>query len=220
MTTLYRLHDAIREPVNTYTHLLGAVMALVGWFVLHVMVGWQDGLLVLAVGIYGITSLLTFLASTTLHAYSGKSKRMMQWLIRLDHSAIYLMIAGTYTPFAYALLRNPTQITTLLVMVWVMAVIGITYKLTSWRGDTRLSTAYYVVMGWLVVPYIPSALPMISDLALILLLIGGAVYTLGAVIFALERPNLSETWGFHELWHICVLIGFALHWVAVLLVVS
>lgn len=210
--------ENIREPVNTYTHFFGIILALVGWLILQIAVGDTDFWLAVVVAINGVTNVLTFFASTSLHAYNG-SKRVLLWLVRFDHASIYLMIAGTYTPMAYLLLPDNTQRAGLLIAVWLMALVGVLYKLTRWQQDTILSTVYYVLMGWLVLPYIPIAFPQTPFIAIVLLFIGGFAYTVGAVIFTMRRPNLTPRWGFHELWHICVLVGFSFHWGALALIV-
>ncbi len=207
--------ERFREPVNGFTHLAGAVLGALG-LVLLVSLTHDDTAKMISIIVYGISMIVLYLASTTFHLVKG-SERVVFFLRRVDHAAIYVMIAGTYTPILYNVL-NGTWRWGLLILVWTLAVVGIIYKLAFLRGNrNHLSTFLYVCMGWLGVLVFPKALELMQPGAVALIVGGGVVYSLGAIIFALERPNLHRYFGHHELWHIFVLAGSALHYLAILL---
>lgn len=168
--------------------------------------------------IYAVTAALLFGTSGAYHRVNW-SPRIHTVLQRLDHANIFLIIAGTYTPFAVLLLstRHATQ---LLCIVWGGALAGVALRL-FWASAPRwLSTPVYVALGWVAVLYLPQLLRAGGTAVLVLLLVGGALYTAGGVVYALRRPDPSPRWfGFHEVFHACTLAAFAVHYVAVSLVV-
>jgi len=165
--------------------------------------------------VYGISLILLYSASATYHL-ANAGQRLLHWLRSLDHAAIYVLIAGTYTPFCVSLLPDPWR-AVVLVVVWGLAAAGVIYKLAFRRHDHRhASTALYLGMGWLAVLLLPVMLHRMPPGALILIVGGGLVYTLGALIYALKRPNLGRL-GHHELWHLLVMAASALHYAAVAL---
>lgn len=199
-----------REPVSGLTHAAGAVLAL-GGMVWLVHLTRHDIPKMLTVIVFGASMIVLYTASAVLHLYRG-SKQMIRRLNQFDHAAIYVMIAGTYTPFLYILLAGGWRWGTL-VAIWAVAIIGAAIKLVYfWQG--HVSTMLYVSMGWLGVIVAPRILPVLEMPALWLLAGGGVIYMVGALIFALRRPNFHPRFGFHELWHVLVLAGSALHFAA------
>jgi hemolysin III len=205
------------EPVNGFTHLAGAILALFGMVWLMTLT-WDDTAKVVTVMIYGASMILCFSASTALHL-TKCSERVRNWLMRADHAAIYVMIAGTYTPFCYNVLSNASRWSAISV-IWALALAGVLYKLFIFQKDHHFSTLTYIGMGWLAVVLFPQALHMFPSPVLWLIFGGGVTYSVGAVIYATQKPNFHRHFGFHELWHICVLVASALHFVAVLLVLT
>ena len=213
------------RTVAAQLHLLGCLAALAGLVVLlnHVQQK-ADFDNFLACAIFGLTSILVFGASTIYHFMSDGlviSKKLEKRLDDLDHFAIYLFIAGTYTPFIlYAI--SPPWNRALLGLVWLVALGGIVYthfrpKLPAWARHRFVNTAIFVLMGWLLVVRIGEALTHLSPQQTILLFAGAASYTLGAVVYALKRPNpIPEIFGFHEIWHLMVLLGFGVHYFMIL----
>lgn len=201
-----------REPVNGFTHLAGAVLAAAGlaWLA---AAAWGDAPRLLAVVVYGVSMIVLYLASAAFHLAHG-SERTLLWLRRFDHAAIYGLIAGTYTPILYSLLDGGWR-WGMLALVWGFAAVGIAYKLLRLREGSLWSLAFYVVMGWLGVIALPQALPAMPPQAGLLILAGGLVYMLGALIFGIRRPNFHPHFGHHEIWHLCVLGGSALHFAAI-----
>ena len=203
-----------REPVSGFTHLGGAIAAIIG-MILLVALTREDTAKMISMGVYGLSATALFLASTVMHLSYG-SPRLQDWLRSLDHAAIYLLIAGTYTPICYNVLTG-TWRWGMLGLIWLLALGGIIYKLaTRHRAHTALSTAFYVAMGWAALLVLPRALELLPLGALLLIVAGGVIYSLGAVVFATRRPNFHPQFGHHEVWHLFVLAGFALHFAAIL----
>jgi hemolysin III len=138
-------------------------------------------------------------------------------LQRLDHANIFILIAGSYTPFA-VLLLPAHQSSRLLTLVWAGALLGAALRLSWVQAPRWLFVPLYLVLGWAAVAYLP-AFASSGSLIVSLILVGGVLYTVGAVIFATKRPRLRPTlFGFHELFHACTVVAFAAHYVAALLV--
>jgi hemolysin III len=205
--------NRFREPVSGFTHLLGVLLAALGLIWL-LTITYPDINRVLVSLIYGFSTILTFAASTIMHLYTG-NKRTLRWLIRFDHAMIYIMIAGTYTPVAYLFL-DTVWFWGLMLSIWGMAFGGVVWKLFFWHKDTIWSLAYYIAMGWFSLLLLPRLLPYIDLVGFLLLLSGGLMYTIGAMIYGIKRPNFNQWWGYHEIWHLFVLAGASLHFFGVI----
>lgn len=205
----------VREPVNAYTHLGGALLATVGllWML---NITYPDPPRMVVSMIYGISLIFCLLSSGVMHSYPGKDERF-RFLVRVDHAAIYVLIAGSYTPFSYVYFEG-ALLALVLTVVWALALCGVYWKLVHWRNDSLLSVGLYVVLGWGALLLLPYVLPFVTWSVGLLILAGGLVFSVGAIVFHLQRPNLNEWFGFHELWHLFVLGGCALHFAAVFLV--
>ncbi len=204
----------IREPVNGLTHLAGAAAAFLGQIAL-LIVSWDVTTKIISSLIYGISLILMFSASATYHLAKVKP-RVLAVLRRLDHSAIFLLIAGTYTPFCMIAFTGFWR-WGLLAVVWSFALIGILIKVFIPRMPRWLHTAPYIVMGWLGVVAAGQVITDLSTWTLSWLLVGGVIYTLGAVIYATKKLDLIPgKFGFHEIWHIFVLLGATAHFAAVM----
>jgi len=206
------MYRYFREPVNSLTHLFGAVIAAIGLIWLASVTYPQTDRFIVSV-VYGLSVIITFTASGIMHSYKG-NKRIINWLIRLDHAAIYIMIAGSYTPLAYVFLDTVWFIA-LMVTVWGMALGGVVWKLIFGYSDSIWSVLYYAGMGWLGVILLPHLVQVVNLTGFLLFIAGGMMYTAGAIVFAAQRPNINKWWGFHEIWHLCVLAGFAFHFACV-----
>jgi hemolysin III len=168
--------------------------------------------------IFATTAALLFGVSALLHL-GGWAPNVESLLRRLDHADIYLIIAGTYTPFA-VLALPPDQGKVLLTIVWTGALIGVAMRV-FWIGTPRwLSTALYVVVGWIVVFFIPDLIEGTSAGVVVLIALGGILYTIGAIVYATKWPNPSiRMYGFHEVFHTLTIAAFAAHYIAVWIVV-
>ncbi|MFN8145894.1 MAG: hemolysin III family protein [Candidatus Nanopelagicales bacterium] len=170
-----------------------------------------------AAALYSLTAILLFGTSAVYHRFTW-SERTRVLLKRLDHSNIFLIIAGSYTPFAVVLLPADQE-RTLLILVWTGALLGVLFRV-FWVGAPRwLYTPIYIALGWVALFYLPAFWATGGPLVVILLALGGIFYSVGGVVYALKRPNPSPTWfGFHEVFHALTLLGFLTQYVAVSLV--
>ena len=206
----------MREPVNGLTHLGGALAAIIALIAL-LIVGRFDMAKEISVAIYGISLISLFSASAAYHLINADSK-VIQTLRKLDHSAIYILIAGTYTPFC-VLVFNGFFHWGMLAVVWFFALAGIVVKLFYIKAPRWLNACIYVVMGWLGVVAFGQIKAHSSNI-LIWLIVGGVIYTLGAVVYSTKIFNfIPGKFGFHEVWHIFVLAGATAHFISVLLLV-
>ncbi|MBC6463271.1 PAQR family membrane homeostasis protein TrhA [Actinomadura sp. HBU206391] len=172
----------------------------------------------IAAAIYAATSALLFGVSGTYHR-GRSSGPMTEVLRRVDHANIYLIIAGTYTPFAALALEGTAQAVVLSV-IWFGALAGVIFR-TIWLGAPRwLYTSLYIGLGWVAVFFIPQFASGAGVAATVLVITGGALYSVGGVVYGLRRPDPSPRWfGFHEVFHACTLAAYIAQFVAVSLVV-
>jgi hemolysin III len=196
------------EKFNAWTHLVGAVLAAAGSIWLLVMAS-LDGSpqKIISVAIYGVTLVLLYSVSTVYHSVRGRSKVIMQ---KFDHLSIYLLIAGSYTPFCLVTLHGPWG-WSLFGIVWGMAVIGMLQEIKP-RSEARiLSIVIYAVMGWIVLVAVKPLLAALGTAGFVWLATGGVMYTVGIIFFALDH-RLRHA---HGIWHLFVIAGSVLHFVAI-----
>lgn len=175
----------------------------------------QDAQIVSAV--FATTAILLFGMSALLHRGSW-SPPVEGVLRRIDHANIFLIIAGTYTPFAVLALR-PDQGRALLLIVWSGAIAGVMLRLFWTAAPRWLTTSLYVLVGWIAVFFLPGLIEGAGAPAVILIIIGGVLYTIGAVVYATRRPDPSPTFfGFHEVFHAFTVAAFTSHYIAVWIV--
>lgn len=197
------------EAFNSISHLIGAAAALIGASVLVVFASIDgDARRIVSFSIYGFTLFLLYLFSTLYHGTRGRARRVFKVL---DHQAIYLLIAGTYTPFALATLRDATG-WWLFGAIWTLAVIGMVVDALRRNAPRILPVVIYLAMGWLCIVAINPLIEKLSVVGFYWLLAGGIFYTSGVVFYGLGRYRL---WA-HGVWHLFVLAGSACHYVAVL----
>lgn len=214
-----------KRTISAQLHLLGFICGAIGLIVLaNAAIHHPDPRHFWVCLIFGLTSLAVFGASTIYHFFTDGYKispEFEMWLHHLDHYAIYLFIAGTYTPFVFNVIAAPWDLY-LLLAIWTIAIIGIAYtylhpRLPRIMRHRYVSTSIYVLMGWTLVIKAPETFEKITPTSSFFLVAGGLSYTIGAVIYALKRPNPIPGWfGYHEIWHIAVLMGFAFHYFLIL----
>ncbi|HEY6040562.1 MAG TPA: hemolysin III family protein [Anaerolineae bacterium] len=201
----------IKDPVSGLTHLASAIVAVIG----AVALWWlgPSGLPArVSLMVYSASSVVLFGASSVYHLIKTRPSREL-WLRKLDHTAIFLFIAGTYTPVCVIVLTGVWSLG-LLIAVWSLAGIGILFKLAFMHAPRWLSVTVYLAMGWLGVIAIGEMLQALPLQAFIWLLIGGLLYSVGAVVYATKRLNLFPgVFGFHEVWHLFVTAASAAHYV-------
>jgi hemolysin III len=219
-----RFRVPFREPVNGLTHILGAVLSVVGLVVLLV-IAVQNGSTrqIVAFSIFGASLVSMYCASAFYHSLKV-SPRAVAHFRRIDHMMIYILIAGTYTPVCLVLLRGRLGFW-LLVAVWSLAAMGVFQTVVWMRAPEWLATALYIGMGWIAVFLVRPLLAAAPPGFLIWLLAGGIIYTLGAVVYATKWPRAStgatpRLFGSHEIWHLCVLGGSIAHYWAMLAYVA
>jgi hemolysin III len=202
-----------REPFNAWSHLAGAALALPASAAL-VLLGGKTPTTIAAFGIYGASLFLMLAASGVYHASRGSPERLLS-LRKLDHSAIYLLIAGTYTPFCLIAFSGFWK-WGFLAVIWGLAASGVILKLFVMGMPRALTAGIYVAMGWLSLAARREFLKALPPSSLGWLLAGGILYTVGALIYATKKLDfLPGSFGFHGLWHLFVLAAAAAHFVAV-----
>ena len=196
------------ERLNASTHLAGTVLAT-GGAVALVMMALQrsDPTRLVSFSIYGVTLTLLYLASTLYHSTQGRVKDLFR---KLDYCAIYLVIAGTYTPFALVALKGPEG-WTLLWAVWALALVGILQECWIAKGKRLTSLAIYVLMGWLALFTLDPLFAALTVKGVTWMLGGGLIYTVGIVFYLLDERVAH----FHGIWHLFVIAGSAAHYATI-----
>lgn len=206
----------IREPVNGFTHLAGAILSFIGLLALVIKTTLTNPsvLSITAVIIFGISMILLYSASATYHLVVS-SDDVIKFLRRLDHSMIFILIAGSYTPFCLIALRG-IQGWTLFAIIAGAAVAGVLFKMIWFKCPRWISTLLYVVMGWVAVFLIVPLYNAISLEGVSLLVLGGMFYTIGALIYATKPRWINiKGLGFHEIFHIFIMLGTLTHFFCV-----
>lgn len=209
------------RTVSAQLHLLGLFIAIAIFAVLLYLVISKSPTVthILACCIFGLTGVSVFASSSLYHFMADGfqiSDKANSWLNTYDHFSIYFFIAGTYTAFIVNAIEPPWD-NYLLVTVWTLALIGMAYTILKSRlpkplQSRYLSTALFVALGWTLSIRISEAWAAIDFTSRFFLTAGGLAYTLGAVVYATKRPDpFPNRFGYHEIWHVAVLIGFAMH---------
>jgi hemolysin III len=202
--------DHVKPKLRGWLHAGMTPVALVAGVILFALAGTTEGKVSAAV--FGGTAVLLFGTSAVYHRGTW-SPRVGGFLRRFDHSNIFLIIAGTYTPFA--LLLPPEQARRMLFIVWTGAVIGVLFRVL-WTGAPRwLYVPAYAMLGWVAVFYFGPLLEHAGGAVMAWVVVGGALYSLGAIVYGTKRPNFSPRWfGFHEVFHALTILAFTAHFVA------
>jgi hemolysin III len=198
------------ERFNSISHLIGAALALAGVVVLVMLASLQgDPWKIISFTIYGISLFLLYLLSTLYHSLRGQAKKIFK---KLDHVAIYLLIAGTYTPFTLVTLRGVWG-WSLFIIIWWLAIVGILVDSRHKEGSRAIQMVIYLLMGWLILIAMKPLVRVLPADALALLVLGGVFYTSGIIFYALDKKIKHG----HGMWHLFVLAGSISHYLAVLL---
>ena len=213
MKKIKALFFKVREPANTYTHLAGVLLSILGLvLLLHKSVIYGQPVHVIAFTIFGSSMILLYLASTLYHMLPLSEKGILI-LQRIDHIMIYIMIAGTYTPITLIVLDGYLG-WAIFTVIWSVAALGILFKLVWFNAPKWVSLMLYLTMGWLALIVFPALWHVFSLGAILWILMGGLAYTAGAIIYGFKWPNPSPVhFNFHAIWHIMVIIGsFCFFW--------
>jgi hemolysin III len=197
------------EKFNAVTHLVGAILALIGIVALIALAAiGGDPWKVVSVSIYGLTLVMLYSSSALYHSLRGRAKIILrEW----DHHSIYLLIAGSYTPFCLVTLRGSWG-WTLLGVVWALAALGSLQELKFKSGARLLSVVIYVVMGWVAIFAMVQLQQALGPIGFVWLLAGGLFYTIGIVFYVIDT-RLKHA---HGIWHLFVMAGSAAHYIAIL----
>lgn len=206
----------IREPFNGLSHLFGAILSLLGLtaMLFKVTINGDSFLTIIAIIIFGVSMILLYSSSATYHMVIAKDS-IIQFLRRLDHSMIYLLIAGTYAPFCLITLKGTTGYI-LFIIISIIAIFGILFKMVWFNCPRWISTALYIGMGWIIVFLASPLTEKIGTQGIFYLIIGGVLYTIGGIIYGL-KPKIAfiKKLGFHEIFHIFILLGTLFHFICV-----
>ncbi|MDD4691417.1 PAQR family membrane homeostasis protein TrhA [Eubacterium aggregans] len=209
--------EKFREPVNAWTHLIGALLSLVGMVAMLILIISENNVTpetLCSVLAFGIGLIGLYYTSFYYHAVQNRGGEELLRLKKLDHAMIFLLIAGSYTPFCLLCLTGPMRIG-MMAAIWGVAIIGI-LMMVFWIGMPRwLNTTLYIALGWFALFALKPLYEALPTGGFVLLILGGILYTIGGVMYGLKKPNLSQRWGFHEIFHIFVLLGSACHFAAV-----
>ena len=196
------------ERLNAWTHLIGALLSISGASVLITLAAVMgDPWKIVSVSVFGATLVLLYSASTLYHSLRGRAKVILR---KLDHLSIYLLIAGTYTPFCLVTLRGAWG-WTLFGIVWGLAIIGMLQEIRP-RSEARImSLVIYAVMGWVIIVAVKPLLDQLATAGFVWLAVGGALYTIGIVFYVFD----SRFRHWHGIWHLFVIGGSLAHYIAI-----
>lgn len=202
----------IKDPVSCLTHMAGFFLSILGLYLL--LMAGNGPLEAISFAVFGTTMMLMYSASTVYHMFS-LSERGTNILRKIDHIMIYLFIAGSFTPFTLLLMDGALKWTVISV-IWGIAFLGIMFKLLWLHAPRWVSLAFYLGMGWLGLIVLPYTIMELPAPAAWWVVAGGLSYTIGAVVYGIQKPNPSPDWfGFHEIWHLFVMGGSFCHFWAI-----
>nr|WP_302649450.1 hemolysin III family protein [uncultured Agathobaculum sp.] len=204
-----------REPFSSYSHFVGAVLSGVGLFAMLLRLLLDDAVSgqMAAAAVVFCLSLIALYSASSIYHFSGRGEAVLRRLKKLDHSMIYVLIAGSYTPVVLRFMPAPRSYV-FLGAIWLVALTGIAVKLLWIDAPRLIGTALYLALGWAVAFDFGVVLSMPAP-AIALLAAGGLAYTAGGIIYIAKRPNLGKVLGFHELFHLFVIAGSLCHYLMV-----
>ena len=204
-----------REPFSSYSHFVGAVLSGIGLFAMLLRLMLDDtvsGQLAVAAVVFCLSLIALYSASSISH-FSGRGEAVLRRLKKLDHSMIYVLIAGSYTPIVLRYMPAPRSYL-FLGAIWLIALSGIAIKLLWIDAPRLLGTALYLALGWAIALDFGVVLSMPAP-AIFLLAAGGLSYTVGGIVYITKKPNIGAVLGFHELFHLFVIAGSLCHYLMV-----
>ena len=210
------MNKYLREPVNGLTHLIGAILSLIGFIAMIIKVISTNGSPIeyLAICFFGFGMILLYSASATYHSVISSDKVIMK-LKKLDHSMIFMLILGSYAPFCLVALHNSIGYA-LFAAVAIASVIGIIFKLLWVTCPKWLSSVIYITVGWFAAFAIYPLSQVLAKPSLILLVLGGVLYSLGGIIYALKKDSIKiGVFGSHEIFHIFIMLGTLCHFISI-----
>lgn len=210
--TNIQFYSPTEEKLNIWSHAFGIFLSIIALVLLIIKAVQQDNIwMMISFPIFGVSLILLYLASTLYHASKEPQKRFK--LKVFDHAAIYVLIAGSYTPFTLVSLNGETG-WLIFSMVWVMAFTGIILKLFFTGKFKIVSTAMYVLMGWLIIFYFQELTARLHEKGVFYLILGGVLYTIGAILYSIKKIKFN-----HAIFHFFVLAGSFCHFLSIYLYV-
>jgi hemolysin III len=202
----------IKDPISGFSHLFGAILTIIG--TIFLLTKTSSTIELVSCLIFGISAFVLYSSSAIYHLF-GKPEDEISFTRKMDHASIYLLIAGTYTPMCTILVNNTLSLI-ILITIWTLAIIGIStiFLKFFWKIMPRwASTGIYILMGWIsvILLYSMRSFPEV----IFWIITGGIFYTIGSVIYIIKKPNISKHFGFHELFHIFILLGTISHFIAI-----
>jgi hemolysin III len=206
------------DLINFFSHFAAAVLSLVGYVVLLLISAGSITKMVLST-IYSLCAVFIFVCSAIYHGQKREQDDGNPWR-KLDHIAIFFMIAGTYTPITYIYLDGYWRIG-IIVAQWILVILGLVFKLIYIKGPRWLTIVIYLLMGWMLLIPIKELLHTMPLNSITLLFAGGVIYSLGAILYAIKKPNpFPGVFGFHEIFHLLVIAGAVLHYCVIFIAIS
>lgn len=210
------MYKKLREPINSITHFSGAILSLIALLAMLIkgISNNASSIALLSVTIFGISLILLYAVSGTYHGVVATEK-VVNILKKLDHSMIFILIAGSYAPFCLIALGGTLGITMFIVMISI-AIVGIIFKLCWFSAPRWLQTSLYIAMGWSAIFVIEPLSKALPPLSLFLLVLGGVFYTIGGIIYGFKSPKIKlGRFQYHEVFHIFILLGSLTHFICV-----
>jgi hemolysin III len=210
------MYNKLREPINSITHFAGAGLSILALIAMLIKVIINDGssIAIISVTIFGISLILLYTISATYHGVISTEKVIFN-LKRLDHSMIFILIAGSYAPFCLLAIGGSFG-TTMFTIMMSIAAFGIIFKLCWFNCPRWLQTSMYIAMGWSAVFMLKPLSAVLPLTSIFWLVLGGILYTIGGVIYGAKPKKLKiKNFGFHEIFHIFILLGSLSHFICV-----
>ncbi|CAK7028047.1 MAG: hypothetical protein PEPC_01155 [Peptostreptococcus russellii] len=210
--------NVLRDPISSITHLLAGGLSVIALILLiskQLVMGNINTMLFVSSIIFGVSMILLYFTSGIYHAISSTKEKAIAVMKKVDHSMIYILIAGSYSPFCLYVLPKKVGIPVFIIL-WIIAISGITLKVFWINMPRVLSTALYIGMGWVALFVIKDLYLNLVTPAFLLLVLGGVFYTIGGVIYAIKKPNFKN-WNFHDIFHIFTMLGSLAHFLLVFL---
>lgn len=210
------MYKKLREPINSITHFVGAGLSFIALIAMLIKVAISDPsvISILSVTIFGISLTLLYATSGTYHGIISTEK-VIKFFQKLDHSMIFVLIAGSYAPFCLISIGDKFGFTMFLIMI-TLAIVGIIFKLCWFNCPCWVDSVMYIGMGWIALFMIKPLAAILPGISLFWLVLGGILYTIGGIIYATKSKKLTiGNWGFHEIFHIFILLGSLSHFICV-----
>lgn len=203
-----------REPFSGFSHLIGAFLSFIGFLIMiySQVINKSCTVVSLTGAMVFCTSMILLYSASGIYHLVNASTSIINILRKIDHSMIFVLIAGTYTPICLSLLKSPLQ-NYMIIIIWSLAIVGIFFK-TFWINcPSWLSSGIYILMGWIAIFFFKPMSSNVEASGLFLLVLGGIIYTIGGIIYCLEKRNKKRTFGAHEIFHLFVIAGSIMHYI-------